>query len=130
MYHWIRPDVAIPVHGEPRHLTAHAKLAKECQVPEALTALNGSLVRLAPGRAAVIDEVFVGRLALDGNLLIDLDSPAIRQRRRLIQHGTAVATGVLDRQGRVKPNPTVSVRGYYDIEKEEGRRDEQETDNG
>src|SRR3546814_17426933 len=50
MYHWIRPDVAIPVHGEPRHLTAHAKLAKECQVPEALTALNGSLVRLAPGQ--------------------------------------------------------------------------------
>src|SRR3546814_1386525 len=94
MYHWIRPDVAIPVHGEPRHLTAHAKLAKECQVPEALTALNGSLVRLAPGRAEVIDEVFVGRLALDGNRLIDLDSPAIRDRRRMIQHGTAVATVV------------------------------------
>src|SRR3546814_13468043 len=86
MYHWIRPDVAIPVHGEPRHLTAHAKLAKECQVPEALKALNGSLVRLAPGRAEVIDEVFVGRLALDGNRLIDLDSPAIRDRRRMIQH--------------------------------------------
>src|SRR3546814_7710558 len=86
MYHWIRPDIAIPVHGEPRHLTAHAKLAKECQVPEALTALNGSLVRLAPGRAEVIDEVFVGCLALDGNLLIDLDIPAIPALRRLIPH--------------------------------------------
>ena len=36
MYQYIRPRVAVPVHGSPRHLEAHVRLARECQVPEAV----------------------------------------------------------------------------------------------
>ena len=56
MYGWVRPRAAIPMHGEPRHLAEHAKLARAAGVPDVLTIRNGDIVRLAPGPAQVIDE--------------------------------------------------------------------------
>ncbi len=50
MYRWIRPKLALPVHGEMRHQVAHAKLARELQVPQAIVPENGQMFRLAPGR--------------------------------------------------------------------------------
>src|SRR3546814_4342978 len=40
MYQWVRPRVAIPVHGEARHLAAHAEIAKQCQVPQQIVGRN------------------------------------------------------------------------------------------
>ena len=51
MYQWVRPKIALPVHGEVRHMIEHAALARDCQVPETVLAPNGTLVRLAPGPA-------------------------------------------------------------------------------
>ena len=119
MYQWIRPQIAVPVHGEPRHLHAHATLARECQVPQAVVAPNGSVVQLSPGRASVVDEVFTGRLALDGTRLINLDSNAIRDRRRMTYHGSAVATVVLDAAGGLLGDPVVSMHGIEDEETDE-----------
>ncbi len=114
MYRWIRPQIAVPVHGEVRHMIAHAKLARECQVPQPIVTQNGSVVRLAPGRAEIIDEVYSDRLAMDGNRLVPLDSQAIKARRRMTYHGTAVATVVVDRDGDLIADPIVSVNGVYD----------------
>ena len=68
MYQMIRPRVAIPVHGEARHLAAHAHLARECQVEEALVIGNGDLIRLDRSGGAIVDEVPVGRIASDGTV--------------------------------------------------------------
>jgi ribonuclease J len=119
MYQWIRPRIAVPVHGEPRHLVAHAKLALECQVPEAVVVQNGAMVCLAPGRAEIIDEVFTGRLAVDGRHLVDLESSAIRDRRRMIYHGSAVATVILGRDGELHGLPIVSLHGIEPGERED-----------
>jgi ribonuclease J len=119
MYQWIRPRIAVPVHGEPRHLVAHAKLALECQVPEAVVVQNGAMVCLAPGRAEIIDEVFTGRLAVDGRHLVDLESSAIRDRRRMIYHGSAVATVILGRDGELHGLPLVSLHGIEPGERED-----------
>lgn len=119
MYQWIRPRIAIPVHGEPRHLVAHAKLAQECQVPETVVVQNGAMVCLAPGRAEIIDEVFTGRLAVDGRQIVNLESGAIRDRRRMIHHGSAVATVILDRDGELRGLPIVSLHGIQPGERED-----------
>jgi len=116
MYRWVRPRTSIPVHGEPRHLAAHAQLALACQVPRALTIANGSLVRLAPGEATVLDEVFSGRLAVDGGRLIPLDGPVLRQRRKMAWNGTMVVAMALDRRGRPVDEPRISAPGVYDPE--------------
>ncbi len=114
MYQWVRPKIAVPVHGEARHLIAHAELARECQVPEPVGARNGYVVRLAPGRATVVDEVPHGRVAVDGTRLIPMESAALRDRRRLAWNGSAVVTVVVDADGRVKGTPQVAIAGVFD----------------
>src|SRR5262245_31553708 len=99
MYQMVRPRIAVPVHGEARHLIAHAELAGECQVQQPLVIQNGDMVRLAASGASVVDEVPVGRLASDGKGLLPLDGTALKDRRRVTFNGTAVATLVLDRYG-------------------------------
>ena len=116
MYQWVRPKIAIPVHGEARHLAAHARLAESCQVSQALVIENGALVRLAPGPADVIDSVPSGRVGLDGTALIPLDGTVMRTRHRAAYSGAAVATLVLDRNGRLKADPQVTVHGLLDPE--------------
>lgn len=114
MYQMIRPRIAIPVHGEARHLMANANLAGECQVPHALVIENGDLVKLGPSGAAIIDEVAVGRLASDGKALLPLGGSALRDRRRLMHNGSIVATLVLNGQGRLAAAPAVTVIGLVE----------------
>jgi ribonuclease J len=114
MYQMVRPKIAVPVHGEARHLIAHANLAAECQVQQPLVIQNGDMVRLAPSGATVVDEVPVGRLAGDGKGLLPLGGTALKDRRRVIFNGSAVATLVLDRHGRLVAPPTISVIGLVE----------------
>src|SRR5947199_935727 len=55
LYRWVRPRIAIPVHGEALHLSEHAKLARGIGVPEVVLCGDGDLVRLAPDPAGVVD---------------------------------------------------------------------------
>ncbi len=114
MYQMVRPKIAVPVHGEARHLIAHADLAGECQVPQPLVIQNGDMVRLAQSGASVVDEVPVGRLASDGKGLLPLGGAALKDRRRVTFNGTSVATLVLDRQGRRIAPPTISLIGVVE----------------
>jgi ribonuclease J len=114
MYQWVRPKIAVPVHGELRHMLEHASLARSCQVPETVVAPNGTLVRLAPGPATIVDHVYAGRLARDGDTLVSIDSEVLRDRRKLLWNGAAAATLVIDRHGRALAPPKVSLRGIED----------------
>jgi ribonuclease J len=114
MYQMIRPQVAIPVHGETRHLIAHANIAAECQVPQSLIIENGDLVRLTSSGAAIVDEVPVGRLASDGKTLLPLGGSALKERRRVVFNGSVVATLVVDRQGRLAAPPAITVIGLVE----------------
>lgn len=116
MYGLVRPQVAIPVHGEQMHLIAHAALAKECQVPEAIVPNNGSLIRLYPGPAEIIDQVPSGYLALDGGRLKALNAESIRDRNKLLYNGSVSATVVLNAKGDLLADPTVALRGIDDGE--------------
>ena len=118
MYGWVRPQVAVPVHGEARHLFEHAALARSCQVPQAIVGENGSLIRLAPGRAEIVDSVPAGRLALDGRRILAPDSPVLRSRKRMIYNGAATAVVLLDERGHLYDAPRLVVQGLIDPEHE------------
>jgi len=72
------------------------------------------LVRLAPGPAEIIDHVRAGRLARDGDTVVDLESGSLRDRRKLLWNGAAAATLVIDGKGRAVASPKVSLRGIED----------------
>jgi len=114
MYQLVRPKIAVPVHGEARHLLAHAKLAEECQVQQALVIRNGHVVRLGPGPAAIVDDVPTGRLGVEGQRLLVVGEGALRARQRMVFNGAAVATVVLDRSGELLATPRISAPGLVE----------------
>ncbi|MBM3554953.1 MAG: ribonuclease J [Alphaproteobacteria bacterium] len=116
-YRLARPRIAVPVHGEARHLAEHARLARSFGAKETVVPRNGAVVRLAPGPAEIIDWVPVGRLALDGDQVVAIDSQAIRERRRLAWNGAAVIAIALDAAGDVLTAPRFSLFGLYAPEK-------------
>ncbi len=116
MYQWVRPQVAVPIHGEQRHQLAHAKLAQSCQVPHGIIASNGDVVRLAPGMVEVVAQVHAGRWAIDGKRLTPLDTGLMRARNRMVHNGAAVATLVMNTKGELVTAPQVAVMGLLDSE--------------
>ncbi|MDX1294510.1 MAG: ribonuclease J, partial [Hyphomonas sp.] len=116
MYGWVRPKISVPVHGERRHIMEHALFAKSLQVPQAVTAKNGSLVRLAPGRAEIIDLVPAGRLYLDGDRLVPEGAQGIEERRKLSGAGILFASMTLDDDGDIVDGPIVLTKGLSEAD--------------
>ena len=114
MYQFVRPRIAVPVHGELRHMVEHASLARDCQVPETVVAENGSMVRLGPGRAAIVERVSSGRLVADGKRLIKIDGDAMRGRKRALFNGVLAVTVVLDTDGRLAAPPRLTALGLLE----------------
>lgn len=111
MYQWARPQIAVPVHGELRHIREHVKLAQALQIPQAIAPNNGDLIRLAPGSAQVIDEVPSGRLYVDGNVILETEDEAIRDRKRLAAEGAINVSLAISGKNALLAGPTASVRG-------------------
>lgn len=118
MYGWIKPQVAVPMHGEARHLKAHADLARACGVPHVVTAFNGEMVRLAPDPVAIVDDVPVGRLFRDGKLIVDGVEGPVRDRRRLANTGICVVALTLTRRGEVLGDAQIMLDGIPEIDAE------------
>ena len=114
MYDWVKPKYAVPVHGEHRHLLAHADLAESLGVKKAIRARNGDMVKLLPGEADIIDVVVKGRVHLDGDVFMyEHESPAIA-RRKLAFAGVVSVAIALDQSNRVVGAPAISLMGLPD----------------
>jgi ribonuclease J len=111
MYAWTKPRIAIPMHGEARHLREHAKLARDCGVSEVLIVTNGEIVRLAPGPAKIVDDAPVGRIYRDGRLLINAEDTPVRERRKLAAVGIIVVALALTKRGELLGEPQVALDG-------------------
>lgn len=111
MYSWARPEIAVPTHGERRHLMEHAAFARDLQVPQQVTPRNGDMVRLAPGRAEIIDEVHAGRLFVDAGVLTPENGDALRERRHAAFNGIVAVSVALDGRSRIVSGPQVRALG-------------------
>lgn len=119
MYALARPQIAVPVHGEPRHLVEHARFAQSLQVPHGIVPRNGDLIRLAPGEPDVVEQVPAGRLAIDGDELIPLQGGTLGVRRKLAFNGAAAVTLVVDARGKLLADPQVMLAGVVNFEVED-----------
>ena len=111
MYRWARPEIAVPTHGERRHLLEHAAFARDLQVPQQVTPRNGDMVRLAPGRAVIIDEAPAGRLYVDGGMVTVENGDALRERRHAASNGVVAVSVVLDGKNKIVSGPQVRALG-------------------
>src|SRR5436309_74620 len=111
MYRWVRPQIAIPVHGEPLHLHEHAELARRLGVKRVIECQDGDLVRLAPGRAEIVDEVPSARLYKDGRVLVEAEARTVPERRRLAFAGMMSVALVVTAQGELAADPELRLTG-------------------
>lgn len=113
LYRLVKPRFSVPVHGEWRHLTAHAELAEE-EGARAILMEDGDILNLAPGTVEIVDSAPSGRLVLDENRLIPMTGEVMNARRKLLYNGVIVASLAVDRAGNVLGTPKLSAPGLLD----------------
>ncbi len=111
LYEAVRPEVAVPVHGEALHLKVHAEFARAQGVKEIGHAWNGRMLRLAPGPVAEVDDVPVGRLFRDGSILTTPEKSGATVRRKASFAGVVAVSLVLDAKGGSLADPEVALIG-------------------
>jgi ribonuclease J len=111
MIGWVRPQILIPAHGEALHLAEHAELARRAGVPQVLLCRNGDLIRLAPGKAEILDQLPSGRLYKDGSLVIEAEARTIAARRRLSFSGVVSVAIAINENGALAAYPEVELIG-------------------
>ena len=119
MYDWIKPEIIVPVHGEMRHMMEHARFARSRGIPHGIVQKNGDLVRLAPDGPEKVSEERVGRLILDGDVILPADGSTMNERRRLAYAGLITVAIGLDGSDRVQGDVEIDLQG---IQVEEDRQ--------
>ncbi|GIX11896.1 ribonuclease J [Elioraea sp.] len=113
LYALVRPKHVVPVHGEWRHMSEHAALARELgAIPHVIE--DGDILRLAPGPVTVVDSAPAGKLAVDGDRLLPIGGEVLAARRRMLEHGLVVASLALDGAGRLVGRPRLSGPGVFE----------------
>jgi ribonuclease J len=111
----VKPRNFIPVHGEWRHLRAHARLAIESGIPEEHVVLceDGDVVDLIDGVARVVGHVQCRYVYVHGLAVGDIGESLLTERRILSDGGFIAATVVVDSvTGKVVGGPSVSAKGF------------------
>ena len=115
----VRPRYFVPVHGEYRHLVAHAAIARSMGVPASNTFVltDGDVLQIDSQGANVVGSVPVGRVYVDGRTLWSMHSEALVDRRRLARNGVvAVLLCVDDLSGEALAEPAIVSSGFADLD--------------
>jgi ribonuclease J len=116
MIGWVRPQILVPVHGEPLHMAEHAALARRAGVGQVVLCRDGELLRLAPGGPGKIDEVPAGRLYKDGALLVSAEHRTVADRRRLGFAGVVSMALAISDRGELVGDPLVTLTGIPEFD--------------
>lgn len=110
-----KPKFFLPVHGEYKHLIAHANLAKQVGIPpeNILIADIGQVVQVDQNNLGIVDTVEAGNIFVDGIGVGDVGSIVIRDRQRLAQDGLIIIVLSIERRtGLCKAGPDIVSRGF------------------
>lgn len=114
MQELVRPGAVIPMHGEHRHLVAHAELAQGRGIP-GVVAANGTMLDLTGSVPVVAEHVETGRLYLDGTVLIGALDGVVRARIRMALRGHVAVSVIIDEDGRPLGDAWVRATGLPDV---------------
>jgi ribonuclease J len=111
----VKPSNLMPVHGEWRHLRAHAELGRLTGVDNVVLAEDGVVVDLVDGRASITGSVPCGYVYVDGLEVGDVGEATLKDRRILGEEGFISFTLAVDSMtGKIAGAPQISARGFSD----------------
>lgn len=116
MYDWVKPKILVPVHGEALHLAAQTALGRQAGIETVAEIRNGDMLKLAPEPAEIVDEVPVGQIYKDGNLIGNEDTLGISERRKLSYVGQVSVAVLLDKHHNLSGIPDVISYGLPEID--------------
>jgi ribonuclease J len=114
----VKPRYFVPVHGEYRQLSLHARVAARVFAgrdprPEVLLAENGDLLLFDECTARIGGKVPVGRILIDGTLTGEVADEVLRDRRHLSEDGLVVPVVAINKQtGALEGMPEIITRGF------------------
>ena len=116
MLNLTRPRYFVPVHGEFRHLRAHAQLAWELgAAPDGIFVLeDGDILEISRAGAGVVDSIPAGPIYLDGPTVMDTDTSILRERRSLARDGVVVVCAGLTPEGEVVGPVQIAASGFME----------------
>jgi ribonuclease J len=127
IYSLVRPQYAIPVHGEYRHLVAQAKLAEELGTPKENIFIlsSGDVLTLDADDAKITDHVPCGDILVDGLGVGDVGNIVLRDRQKLAEDGIIIVVLSMETgSGRIVAGPDIISRGFVYIRGAESLLDE------
>lgn len=110
----VNPKMVVPMHGEHRHLRAHARLA-ETQGRRGILAPNGSIVTLSGNSPGVTGHVDTGRTYLDGSVLVGAFDGVVRDRIKLALNGHVVVALIIDEGDDPIEDAWAELRGLPEV---------------
>jgi ribonuclease J len=113
----VRPRYFVPVHGEYRHLAAHAQLAWDLGVAKDGIFLleDGDVLELSLEEARSDERITAGPIFIDGLSTRDTQSQVLTQRRSLSKDGVVVLVLKMDREtGRPAETPLAMASGFME----------------
>ncbi len=113
----VRPKNLMPVHGEWRHLRAHAAIGRSMGLTDEhiMLAPDGTVVDLAGGRASITGKIPVGYVYVDGSEVGDIGDSTLKDRRILGEDGFLSILVVVDSEGgKIMFGPEITARGFSD----------------
>jgi len=119
----VKPKFFAPIHGEYRHLSLHARLAKSLGIPETniFVLENGNILELDREKGKIVGRLPAGNVYVDGLVMGDLASVILRDRKLLSRDGIVVVIVAIDKKdkGRIVGRPDIVSRGFVDMKEGE-----------
>ncbi len=121
MFNLTRPRYFIPVHGEYRHLLAHARLAESVGIgPDRVFLIeDGMGVEVSKTTARLVGRFPAGRVLVDGKSVGDIGAVVLRDRQLLAEDGLVAVSLAVDRDGVVVAGPEIASRGFVYVKESE-----------
>ena len=113
----VKPKFFVPIHGEYRHLSLHARLAQSLGMPEDNTFVleDGDILELGQESGKVTGKIPVGNVYVNGLISGEVDSVVLRDRKLLSRDGIVMVILVVDaRKGGLIGRPRIVTRGSID----------------
>ena len=113
----VRPKYFVPVHGEFRHLTAHAQIAWDLDVAKdgIFVMEDGDVLELSEDGARLEEHISAGPIFVDGLTTRDIQSPVLGERRSLSKDGVVVVVVTTDKDsGKLVGEPAAVASGFLD----------------
>ena len=123
----VKPKFFMPIHGEYRHLSMHAKLAESIGIPKENTFLleDGDILELNSQACRITGKVSAGNVYVDGLSVGDIGSLVLRNRRMLSRDGIVIVVIAINKQtGKLVGRPDIVSRGFVDTRESKDMIDE------